>query len=437
MNVFSQNEMTVRDQSVGADWGQSKCINENIIPKMSSGYELDVKTGTEILDDIYLPKQEIISGILPRGTYLLGGASKTGKSFMVLQLAYQISEGIPVWGQSVRKGPVLYLALEDHEKRLQSRMCRMFGAENVDNVYFATNAATISSGLEEQIRDFLNQHPDTSLVIIDTLQKVREYDRGSYADDYAVISAVKKITDVRDLAIIIVHHVNKQKHDDPMNELSGTTALGGAADGSYLLKRDKRESNNATLKLMCRDLPEKKIKLIFNRQLTKWELDSIEDELWIEKIDPFVERVINEVLGESEIWSGTASEIIMQLGCQDMRPNIVSRKIRSAADTLLANYRILLDYDRKSNSRTLIIKRLPDPKRDDDANDANDANSYSGYLEKSASFSSEGITGSQMVIEQKNIALTDQNVAKSTLTSREEFDLGSGWEECDDYAGTY
>ncbi|MBQ0017878.1 MAG: AAA family ATPase [Clostridiales bacterium] len=403
----------------------------------SSEYELEVKTGTEILDDIYLPKHEIISGILPRGTYLLGGASKTGKSFMVLQLAYHISKGIPVCGRAVRKGTVLYLALEDNEKRLQRRMCQMFGAENVDNVYFATKAATISGGLEEQIRDFLNQHTDTSLVIIDTLQKVREYDRGSYADDYAVISAVKNITDARDLAIIIVHHVNKQKHDDPMNELSGTTALSGAADGSYLLKKDKRESNNATLKLMCRDLPEKKIKLIFNRQFTKWELDSIEDELWIEKLNPLVERVIKEVLGESEIWSGTASEIIMQLGCQDMRTNVVSRKISCSADALLTDYRIKVEFSRSCKARTITLRRLPAPKRDDDANDANDANSYSGYLEKSASFSSEGITDSQMVIEQKNVALTDQNVKKSTLTSREELDLGSGWKECDDYAGTY
>ena len=64
---------------------------QNLYPNYDpSEYELEVKTGTEILDDIYLPKHEIISGILPRGTYLLGGASKTGKSFMVLQLAYHI-----------------------------------------------------------------------------------------------------------------------------------------------------------------------------------------------------------------------------------------------------------------------------------------------------------------------------------------------------------
>ena len=41
-------------------------------------------------------------------------------------------------------------------------------------VHFATAANKIGNGLDEQLENFIKEHPDTKLVIIDTMQKIRE-----------------------------------------------------------------------------------------------------------------------------------------------------------------------------------------------------------------------------------------------------------------------
>ncbi len=82
---------------------------------------------SELYENIYDRKPPIIDGLLYSGTYLFVGAPKVGKSFFMLQLAYHISTGTPLWSYSVNKGTVLYLALEDDYRRLQERLYRMFG----------------------------------------------------------------------------------------------------------------------------------------------------------------------------------------------------------------------------------------------------------------------------------------------------------------------
>ncbi len=62
----------------------------------------------------------------------------------------------------------------------------MFGTDSADNLYFSTYANSISEGLDKQLKGFILGHPDTKLIIIDTLQKIREVggDGYSYANDY-------------------------------------------------------------------------------------------------------------------------------------------------------------------------------------------------------------------------------------------------------------
>lgn len=92
----------------------------------------------ELYDTTYPPKLPIVDGLIYEGTYLFVGAPKVGKSFFMAQLGYHVSMGLDLWGYSVRKGTVLYLALEDDYARLQKRLSRMFGMESSENFYFAT-----------------------------------------------------------------------------------------------------------------------------------------------------------------------------------------------------------------------------------------------------------------------------------------------------------
>ena len=192
-------EMTAPNASVGAEAGQSfNKFNDNIINESDSDCNsfclncdidesyLHTVSMTKLFDDAYESKPPIIDGLLYRDTYLFVGSPKIGKSFLMAQLAYHISTGTKLWGFDVRQGKVLYLALEDDYPRLQKRMYRMFGTAENDNLFFAVTAHQLGKGLDEQLDSFLSKHPETSLVIIDTLQKVREVggENYSYANDY-------------------------------------------------------------------------------------------------------------------------------------------------------------------------------------------------------------------------------------------------------------
>lgn len=105
--------------------------------QMSPSY-LKTVSMSELYDTVFNVQTPLIDGLLQRGTYIFAGSPKVGKSFMMAQLAYHISTGTPLWGYKVRKSTVLYFALEDDYPRLQKRLFQMFGAEGIDNLYFAT-----------------------------------------------------------------------------------------------------------------------------------------------------------------------------------------------------------------------------------------------------------------------------------------------------------
>lgn len=216
---------------------------------------LHTMTLNELYETTYTSRPPIIGGLLYPGTYLLAGAPKVGKSFLVAQLAFHISTGQPLWGFPVQKSTVLYLALEDDYRRLQDRMFRMFGVESTEHLHFATCAKQVGSGLEEQLEMFLREHPDTRLIIIDTLQKVRELggEVYSYAGDYEIVGKLKTFADKHGICLLLVHHTRKQPATDKFEMISGTTGLLGCADGAFLLQKERGTTMNGTLDVVGRD----------------------------------------------------------------------------------------------------------------------------------------------------------------------------------------
>ena len=127
-------------------------------------------TLNQLYENVYQSRAAIIDGLLYTGTYLFAGAPKVGKSFFMAQLAYHVSTGQKLWQYEVHPGTVLYLALEDDYQRLQERMFRMFGVEGTDRLHFAVCAKQLNSGLDEQLRQFMKEHPDTNVVEMDCVE---------------------------------------------------------------------------------------------------------------------------------------------------------------------------------------------------------------------------------------------------------------------------
>ena len=172
-------------------------FDTNCPEKSGQGGGLQTVSMTELYDTVYPPRTPVVDGFLYGGTYLFVGAPKVGKSFFMGQLAYHVAMGLPLWNYPVRKGTVLYLALEDDYARLQRRLSVMFGVECADNLFFATQAKTLNEGLDGELEGFIKEHKDARLIIIDTLQKVREVggDRYSYSSDYEIVTKLKSFSD--------------------------------------------------------------------------------------------------------------------------------------------------------------------------------------------------------------------------------------------------
>ena len=118
-------------------------------------------------------------------------------------------------------------------------LCRMFGIR-ITELDYVTSDEVMGNGLEEQLIGFLSTHPQVGVVIIDTLQKIREVggEAYSYASDYQIITRMKQIADSYGICLMLVHHTRKQKADDCFDMISGTNGLLGAADGAFLLQKE-------------------------------------------------------------------------------------------------------------------------------------------------------------------------------------------------------
>lgn len=112
-------------------------------------------------------------------------------------------------------------------------------------------------------------------IIIDTLQKVRGVngDNYSYANDYEVIMKIKEFANENNICIIVVHHTRKQLSDDSFDAISGTNGLLGAADGTFMMIKSKRDENLASLEVVGRDIPDQKLNLRKDIKTCLWHLE--------------------------------------------------------------------------------------------------------------------------------------------------------------------
>ena len=378
MPAEPEKENAAPNASVGADAGQQFSnkydnnipdagteSNENFdelkkkLRRMQDPAYLPTVTMTELYDTVYESKPPVIDGLIQNGTYIFAGAPKVGKSFLMAQLAYHVATGKPLWGYEVHQGTVLYLALEDGHERLQKRMYRMFGVEDVWNLHFAINAKQLGNGLDAQLEKFVREHSDTRLIIIDTLQKVRELsgEAYSYRDDYQIIGQLKQPADRFQLCMLIVHHTRKSPANDEFDRISGTTGIYGCADGAFVLSKERRTDNTATLSISGRDQPDQCIHLMRDEETLQRNFDHADTVLYKELPDPLLERVAALVTEECPTWQGSATELIEELGL-DLKPNALAMRLNVRAAKFKNDYGIHYENTRTHAGRIILLTKI-------------------------------------------------------------------------------
>lgn len=214
---------------------QHGAANDNRQP---AGIDAETLLGME-----FEPVRYVIPGFVAEGLTILGGRPKLGKSWLALDFGIAVASGGVSLGATCEPGDTIYLALEDNQRRLQDRLRLVLppqGRPNLSRLTLHTEAPKINAGLIERLDAWRSSVTSPRLVIVDTLAMVRPpkgKNQDSYAADYDALSPLQRWASEHRLAVVVVTHVRKMEAADPLEMISGTNGLTGAADSIMVLDR--------------------------------------------------------------------------------------------------------------------------------------------------------------------------------------------------------
>jgi len=327
--------------------------------------QLETVSAKDLLTQPIEPLGFTINAILPHGLFILAGSPKVGKSWLALDMCYAVASGGALWSYSAAPGDALYLALEDNPARLQERLSKVSPVCDLDtttDIHFATQAKKLGDGLAEQITAFLDDYPQTKLIIIDTMQYIRNTGKftGTYSGDYHDMDALREIINGRELTLLLITHTRKTKDADPLNLISGSTGLAGAVDGVFILEKNKRIGNRAKLTIANRDTESHQFELRFDSLDCRWQFIAETSDEDDDEDDPLYD-LLNCLLDDVRVWSGTATQLCAELATRDpafsISPVSLSKTLKQNIDMLLDEHNIVCDFTRNKNARLIELCR--------------------------------------------------------------------------------
>lgn len=217
----------------------------------------------------------VIPELVPEGVTLLSGSPKVGKSWMALGMCIGVATGGSFLERVCNRGRVLYLALEDNPRRIQSRLQMCMGGEEFPaNLDFDCSWDRFPLGLKALDRLLSTTHYE--LIVIDTLEMVRPPRRANpYEDDYRAIAGMREVAYKHRCSIVVVHHNRKTQTDmsgemmDPIERVSGTMGLTGAVDAIHVLSRI-RGATMGELHITGKDVEEQSMVCKLDTYLGLW-----------------------------------------------------------------------------------------------------------------------------------------------------------------------
>jgi hypothetical protein len=213
-------------------------------------------TAMALMKQEFHPLRYAVYPLVPEGLTLLVGSPKIGKSWVALQLCVAVALGEHALGKlPVDKGTALYLALEDNPRRLQRRLGNLLDNDtnpDLDNLKLYTEWPSVDDGGDDSLDSWLENHPDTRLVVIDTLKMIKDKrskgNANAYDIDYEAVRPLLRVAQKHGVALVVVHHTKKfQDTDDPYKDISGSTGLTGGVDNIVYLRRERSKSSGTLL----------------------------------------------------------------------------------------------------------------------------------------------------------------------------------------------
>jgi len=229
-------------------------------------------SATELMEKEFEPIRWTVPGLIPEGLILLAGKPKVGKSWLALHLCHAVafeSGGYALGQIEVEPGKAVYYGLEDSERRLQERLKGIScGLPIPGNLFISNHLERLDAGGLEEIEAFLEDNPETRLVVIDTLARVKPRSRrntDAYETDTEIMGGLQTLAMRRGITVLVVHHMRKnvKDADDVFDGVLGSTGLTGTADATVLVQRG-RQSKEIVMHITGRDVEEQQLSVRFD-----------------------------------------------------------------------------------------------------------------------------------------------------------------------------
>ena len=241
-------------------------------------------TARDLQTKTFAPVRIIVPDIIPEGVTILAGKPKIGKSWLALDICAAVAGNRFVLGETKPvQGDVLYLALEDNQRRLKKRTDKILhGAAGwPEALGLHTQWRRLDQGGLDDIKEWCEAHPARRLIWIDTFVRIRPLagkNEQAYGFDYRGIEGLQKLAGEYQVGIVVNHHLRKSSsEDDAFDDVSGTLGLTAAADTIIVMKR---YAGMVKVFVRGRDIEEAEFAAEFNKDTCRWRLVGVADDVF-------------------------------------------------------------------------------------------------------------------------------------------------------------
>lgn len=181
----------------------------------------------------------IIDGLLHRQLSLvIGGSSKTYKSWTLLDMATSVANGKDFWGIKTTKGKVLYINFEIPDYYMRDRLKRIQKAKNIDlpsKDLYIWNLRGRAQALEKIRPEFTKvmANANFSMVILDPIYKtLGDRDENAAGDINSLMNEMEHLALETGAAVVFATHFSKgnQAAKSPIDRISGSGVFARSPD---------------------------------------------------------------------------------------------------------------------------------------------------------------------------------------------------------------
>lgn len=242
-------------------------------------FDQQIETALNLNNTHLKPITFYINKMLPAGIGWLAGEAKAGKSFMAMQMAYCISQGIPFLGFETKQSNVMYYSLEMGRNLVQNRLRTMFKDKPLsDRFSIAYKLKPFDKGGLKQLEKNMIDY-NCKVAFIDMHGYVatsKSNQKELYSQSYEELSQVKQIAEKLDACIVLITHLNKNTGEDIMNRIMGSVGNRGAVDFTIGISKE-RESKQTNFVLESRKSTGLELVLEFNKDCNFTNIGTTDD----------------------------------------------------------------------------------------------------------------------------------------------------------------